>query len=86
MIARFRRDGVDLELTIAEYDFLYLTLTHVLYGITIADHDFANILGMGRADAEALMDSLMETERIARSREEHWNPHPPVAEFPGDPK
>jgi len=79
MIAHFRRDGVDLALDKSECGFLHLTLSYVLDGVALADHDFANILGMGREDAEAFRGSLVEAERVARSRGEHWNPRtPPV--------
>ena len=77
MIAKFSRDGVDLGLDESEYSFLYLTLSYVLHGVALADHDFANILGMSRKDAEALMDCLVEAERVARARGDHWNPGRP---------
>ena len=80
MIARFRLDGVDVGLDKAEYAFLHLTLSYVLDGVALADHDFANILGMSREDAEAFRDSLAEAERIARAHGTHWNPGIPPAE------
>ena len=77
MIAKFSRDGVDLGLDKSEYVFLDLTLSYVLDGVALADHDFANILGMSRKDAEALRDSLGGAERAARARGDHWNPGRP---------
>lgn len=74
MIARFRRDGVELDLDKSEYIFVYLTLSYVLDGVAIADHDFANILGMTREEAEAFRDGLVEAERIARVQGNHWSP------------
>ncbi|TDO48646.1 hypothetical protein EV643_107276 [Kribbella sp. VKM Ac-2527] len=80
MIARFRRDGVELDLDMREYIFVYLTFSYVLDGVALADHDFANILGMTREDAEALRDNLMEAERLARVQGTHWSPSRPIAE------
>ncbi len=74
MIARFGPHGVELTLGKLEFDFLALTLSYVLDGIVLEDHDFAHILGMTREEAEAMRDSLMETERAARARGEYWNP------------
>lgn len=76
MIAKFGPQGVELALDKREFDFLALTLSYVLDGISIEDHDFANILGMTREQAEAMRDDLMKTERAARARGEHWNPRP----------
>lgn len=72
MIAKFRRDGVDLSLDKSEYIFLYLTMSYVLHGVALADHDFRNILGMSREDAEALLAGLVDAEHAARGRGEHW--------------
>lgn len=72
--ARFSHDGVDLSLSRAEYIFVYLSLSYVLNGPRMADHDFVNILGMSRVDAEALMTRIGEAEDRARARGEHWNP------------
>ena len=74
MIARFRRDGVEFDLDKSEYVFVYLTLSYVLDGVALADHDFANILGMTRKEAEALRDGLVEAEGIARVHGNHWSP------------
>ena len=60
-----------------EYIFLALTLSYVLDGISIEDHDFTNILGLTRAEAEAWRDELMAAEHAARDRGEHWNPRLP---------
>ena len=74
MIAKFGPHGVELTLDKREFDFLALTLSYVLDGISIEDHDFANILGMTREAAEAMRDDLMASEHAARARGEHWNP------------
>ncbi|WP_157732502.1 hypothetical protein [Cellulomonas sp. PSBB021] len=74
MIARFRSDGVDLDLTKDEYIFVYLTLSHALHGVRMEDHDFRNILGMSREDAEALMGRIGAAEDEARASGTHWNP------------
>ncbi|MCO7237746.1 MULTISPECIES: hypothetical protein [unclassified Aeromicrobium] len=74
MKARFRRDGVELDLTKDEYIFVYLLLSYGLHGVELEDHDFRNILGMSRVDAERLMQSIRAVEREARARGDHWNP------------
>lgn len=81
-MARFDRDGVELDLTKSEYIFVYLSLSYVLHGAHMEDHDFVNILGMSRDDAELLMTRIGEAEDQARARGEHWNP--PVN--PADPE
>ncbi len=43
---------------------MHLTLSDVLDGVALADHDFVNILGMTRPDAEALRDKLVEAEHL----------------------
>jgi hypothetical protein len=73
-MARFDRDGAELDLTKSEYIFVYLSLSYVLHGAHLEDHDFANILGMAREDAEMLMTRLGAAEDEARARGEHWNP------------
>ncbi|MGN8244416.1 hypothetical protein ACTHAM_001319 [Cellulomonas soli] len=73
MMANFRRDGVDIELDKNEYIFICLTLSYVLDGVSLADHDFANILGMGRKAAEAFRDALVEAERAAKAQGNHWS-------------
>jgi hypothetical protein len=77
-MADFSRDGVELHLGKIEYDFLMLTLSYVLHGVRLADHDFANILGMSRENAEIFLNGLNVAERAARDRGDHWNPlrHP----------
>jgi hypothetical protein len=77
VIARFRRDGVHIELDKSEYIFVHLALSYVLDGVALVDHDFANILGMRREDAEAFRDSLVETERVAKAQGNHWSPRRP---------
>jgi hypothetical protein len=72
--ARFHRDGVELGLTKSEYIFVYLSLSYVLHGVRLKDHDFRNILGLSREDAETLMKRLSTLEDEARARGEHWNP------------
>ena len=72
MIAKFDTTGAFLEMKPLEYGFLYNTLSYVLNGIRIADHDFRNILGMSREDAENLFDIIKAEEDAARSRHEHW--------------
>jgi len=57
-----------------EFIFLAMTLSYVLDGISIEDHDFVNILGMTREMAEAMLDDLKAAEGAARARGEHWNP------------
>jgi hypothetical protein len=76
VIARFGREGVDLALDKREYIFIALALSYLLDGISIADHDFQNILGMNRADAEKLRDALDTAEATARTAGTHWNPAP----------
>lgn len=73
-MARFRSDGVQLDLTKDEYVFIYLSLSHALYGIGMEDHDFRNILGMSRDDAERLMGQIVAAEGDARARGDHWSP------------
>ncbi|MBT2499562.1 hypothetical protein J7E25_10675 [Agromyces sp. ISL-38] len=80
VIARFRRDGVELDLDKSEYIFVYLTLSYVMDGVALADHDFRNILGMTREDAEAFRNGLVGAERVARRQGEHWNPNVPRTE------
>lgn len=74
MMARFRTDGVELDLTKDEYILVYLLLTHALYGDAMEDHDFRNILGMFREDAERFLDSIGAAEDEARATGDHWNP------------
>lgn len=74
MRTRFHRDGVELDLTKSEYIFVYLSLSYVLHGARLEDHDFANILGMSKEDAEILMTRMSEAEDEARARGEHWSP------------
>jgi hypothetical protein len=81
VMARFRSDGVELDLDKPEYIFVYLTLSYVLDGVALADHDFRNILGMTREDAEAFLDGLEEAERIARVQGNHWNPNVTHTEY-----
>jgi hypothetical protein len=76
-MAKFRRDGVELDLTRSEYIFVHLTLSHVLHGIGMKDHDFANILGMPRPEAEALLARIDQAEDAAKAKGEHWNPARP---------
>ena len=76
MIARFGREGVDLALDTREYVFIALGLSYLLDGISIADHDFQNILGMNRADAEKLRDAMGADEATARTSGTHWNTAP----------
>jgi hypothetical protein len=77
MIADFGSEAVELKLSKAEYVFLHLALSYVLDGVALADHDFANILGMARSDAEAMRDDLVREERKARERGTHWSPAQP---------
>lgn len=74
MMARFRSDGVELDLTKEEYIFVYLSLSYALHGAQMEDHDFRNILGMSRDDAERLMGQIGAAEDEARARGEHWSP------------
>ena len=84
MIARFRSDGVDLDLTKAEYIFVYLSLSYALHGVLIDDNDFRNILGMSREDAERLMGEIGVAEDEARARGDHWNGPRPLNVSPRD--
>jgi hypothetical protein len=74
MMAVFRSDGVGLELTKDEYGFVYLALSYALHGAAMEDHDFRNILGMSRDDAEKLMETIGAAEDEARARGDHWSP------------
>lgn len=78
MIAKFSPNGADVGLDKREYAFLHLTLSYVLDGIKLSDHDFVNILGMSRDKAEAFRDSLVAAESSARARGNHWNPSKPT--------
>jgi hypothetical protein len=74
MTAEFSSEGARLELTRKEYIFVYLSMSYVLHGAHFEDHDFMNILGMSREDAELLMESIAGAEKVARQHGEHWNP------------
>lgn len=73
-MARFRSDGVELDLTKDEYIFVYLSLSYALHGARMEDHDFRNILGMSREDAERLMGQIGAAEDEARAKGDHWSP------------
>jgi hypothetical protein len=78
VIARFGADGAALDLAPKEYEFIYLTLSYVLHGVRLADHDFINILGMSRQAAEDLYSQMQGLEASARRRGDHWLPALPV--------
>lgn len=73
MKAEFNSTGVRLALDKSEYIFLHLALSHLLHGLSIPDHDFINIMGLSREEAEELLESLVSSEREARRSGEHWN-------------
>ncbi len=75
--ADFSPDGVTLHLSPREWDFLALSLSYLLHGDRLPDHDFRNILGLSGEDAERLYDGLGEVEGRARATGNHWNPRPP---------
>lgn len=72
MDATFTTAGADLRLDPQEYGFLHLTLSYVLHGLTLPDHDFRNILGMSRDDAERLYERMQSAEKSARAEGQHW--------------
>lgn len=72
-MARFRSDGVEFDLTKDEYIFVYSALSYALHGVRMEDHDFRNILGMSREDAERLMEQIGAAEDDARARGDHWS-------------
>jgi hypothetical protein len=75
----FHRDGAVVTLAKEEYIFLCLTLSHVLYGLRIADHDFRNILRLPREVAEEFLARIDAQETAARAGGQHWNPSPPAS-------
>lgn len=74
MMAKFRSDGVEFDLTKDEYIFVYLALSYALHGAALEDHDFRNILGMSRDDAERFMEEVRGAENEARGQGDHWSP------------
>lgn len=70
---RFGPEGAQLDLAPREYVFVYLALSYVLHGARLADHDFANILGMPRDAAEEMYSQIKVLEAEARARGDHWN-------------
>lgn len=81
MRAKFHYEGAELNLTKSEYIFVYLSLSFVLHGAHMEDHDFTNILGMSRQDAERLMAALGVAEDEAKARGKHWNPRLPPTKY-----
>ena len=72
MEAAFTPESVTMHLSPHDYVFLYLTLTHTLYGTEMSDNDFRNILGMARVDAERSFDRLRDAEQQARRAGQMW--------------
>jgi hypothetical protein len=72
MNAEFSPDGVVLHLEPAEYGFVHLLLSYVLHGLRLPDHDFSNILGISRVDAETMLERMAALESVARDDGSHW--------------
>ncbi len=52
-------------LDMSQYRFIVRVLEYVLEPGRLRDHDFRNLLGMYREEAQALLDELVEAERAA---------------------
>jgi hypothetical protein len=67
-----------LALDVAEYGFIYLVLTHLLYGDTSDDSAFTGPPRYSRAKAAQLLDAIADDEHDARVHGNHWHPKKPV--------
>jgi hypothetical protein len=72
--AEFSTQGVTLRLSKEEWWFVTSSMSYVLYGRRLPDHDFCNTLMMDSADAERLVEELGDAEGRAQAAGSHWNP------------